>query len=117
MNATGESDLVNYIETLQGLHKDIFVPRLKVVDKLLEAHFGLQGEDFDYEWNCIFPESASQKADRIKTERESVSGLVDSGVISNESGLNELKRSGAISNDAEVGSTPAQANKDNKPDK
>ena len=37
MNATGESDLINYIETLQGLHKDVFVPRLGVIDKLLAA--------------------------------------------------------------------------------
>jgi len=106
MNATGESDLVNYIETLQGLHKDIFVPRLKVVDQLLAAHFGLGEEEFKYEWACIFPESAGQKAERIKTERESMQGLVEAGIVSRESGLKELQKTGAISKYAQVGEDP-----------
>lgn len=106
MNATGESDLVNYIETLQGLHKDIFVPRLKVVDTLLAAHFGLEEEEFKYEWGCIFPESAGQKAERIKTERESMKGLVEVGIVSRESGLAELQKTGAISKEAIVGEDP-----------
>jgi hypothetical protein len=106
MNATGESDLVNYIETLQGLHKDIFVPRLKVVDKLLSAHFGLDEEEFKYEWNCIFPESASQKAQRYKDYGEYISGLVSTGVLSEESGLQQLKDYGCVDKDATVGTNP-----------
>lgn len=106
MNATGESDLVNYIETLQGLHKDVFAPRLKVVDTLLAAHFGLGEEEFKYEWNCIFPESAAQKATRMKDERDSIAALADSGIISRQSALDELKEYGAISQKAEVGEDP-----------
>lgn len=106
MNATGEADLVNYIETLQGLHKDIFVPRLNVIDTLLAAHYKLDESEFKYKWKCIFPESASQKADRIKVERESISGLVESGVLSRESGLEELKSTGSISKKAQVGEDP-----------
>lgn len=108
MNATGESDLVNYVETLQGLHKDIFVPRLKPVDVLLSAHYGLPIEEFKYEWGCIFPESAAQKAGRIKAKSESIATLCDSGVLSRESGLEELKLYGAVSKDATVGDSPNQ---------
>lgn len=111
MNATGESDLVNYVETLQGLHKDIFTPRLKVMDKLLAAHYGLPEEDFEYSWKCIFPESAAQKEERMANMRESIAGLCDSGVLSRESGLKELKNYGAVSAEAEVGESPNQ----NKP--
>lgn len=106
MNATGESDLVNYVETLQGLHKDIFVPRLKRVDLLLSAHYGIPLEDFKYEWGCIFPESAGQKAIRVKDKAESIAMLCKEGVLSRESGLQELKDYGAVSNEATVGDNP-----------
>jgi hypothetical protein len=106
MNATGESDLVNYIETLQGLHKDIFVPRLKTVDVLMAAHYGLEDEEFKYEWNCIFPESAGQKAIRQKDYAEHVCRLVETGVLSEESGLIEMQKYGCINKDAKVGTNP-----------
>ncbi len=106
MNATGESDLVNYIETLQGLHKDIFVPRLKVVDKLLAAHFGIDEDKFKYEWKCIFPESAAQKAERLTKFSEGVVSITEAGIISRSSALDELKTYGCVSKDAVVGDDP-----------
>lgn len=106
MNATGESDLVNYIETLQGLHKDVFVPRLKIIDKLLSAHYGISEEEFKYTWNCIFPESAAQKATRMKENDDRLCKLVDSGILSNSSALQEAKSYGSISSDATVGIDP-----------
>ena len=106
MNATGESDLVNYIETLQGLHKDIFVPRLKVVDTLLTAHFGLAEGEMKYQWGCIFPESAGQKATREKDHGEHMCRMVETGIISAESALEEVKAKGGISKDAKVGLNP-----------
>lgn len=112
MNATGESDLVNYIETLQGLHKDIFVPRLKVVDTLLSAHFGLQEEDLKYTWGCIFPESAGQKAIRNKDFAEHICRLVETGVLSKESGLAEMKAYGCINKEATTGTDPNETTKE-----
>ena len=106
MNATGESDLVNYIETLQGLHKDIFVPRLKVVDKLLSAHYGIDPEKFKYEWNCIFPESAAQKADRLTKFSEGIVSITKAGILSRDSALEELKTYGCVSKSATIGDDP-----------
>ncbi len=106
MNATGESDLVNYIETLQGLHKDVFVPRLKPVDALLAAHYGLDPDELKYTWNCIFPESAAQKAERQHKKQEGMTMLTDSGILSRESALAELKAYGCVSKDATVGDDP-----------
>ena len=114
MNATGESDLVNYIETLQGLHKDIFVPRLRVVDRLLAAHYNIGEEEFKYEWNCIFPESAAQKTDRQGVKIESVSLMVTSGLLNLDSGLKELKEHGCVSQDANVGKLPTTETKLNR---
>jgi hypothetical protein len=106
MNATGESDLVNYIETLQGLHKDVYEPRIKVIDTLLAAHFGLSEDDFTYEWNCIFPESAAQKADRYKAKSEEMATLTEAGILSRESALEILKEYGSVDSTATVGDNP-----------
>tara|TARA_R110000850_G_scaffold16634_1_gene51570 strand:+ start:71 stop:1402 length:1332 start_codon:yes stop_codon:yes gene_type:complete len=106
MNATGESDLVNYIETLQGLHKDIFNPRVKITDRLMAAHYGIDEAEFKYEWKCIFPESAGQKAIRMKDFSEHICRLVETGVLSEESALIEMQKYGAISEGATVGTNP-----------
>ena len=103
---TGESDLVNYIETLQGLHKDVFVPRLKVVDVLLAAHYDIPEEDFKYTWKCIFPESSAQKATRHKDFGEYMCRLTETGVVDRESALKELITYGGLSKDAKVGENP-----------
>lgn len=109
MNATGESDLINYIELLEGMQKDIFEPRLKRVDLLLSCHFGLPIEDFDYEWGCIFPESASQRQDRLSTEANWLCQLADSGIVSRESALEQAKKTGLVSDEAQVGDDPNPA--------
>lgn len=109
MNATGESDLINYIELLQGLQKDVFAPRLKLVDHLMAAHFEMDIEQFKYKWGCIFPESASQKTEREKNKAETLGVLTDSGIISRESALEEAKLAGIVSKDAKVGQDPNPA--------
>jgi hypothetical protein len=88
MNATGESDLSNYIDNVRGLQEAIFCPRLDVIDTVLQAHFGLQ--PWDYKWNCIFPESALQKATRIKTLSEALKNLFDAQSLSPQTILNIL---------------------------
>ena len=108
MNATGESDLINYVEFLQGLQKDVFVPRLKVVDRLLAANFSLKEEEFKYEWNCIFPESASQKQTRYKDTSEWLKNLVEAGITSNASALDVAKKEGMLPEDAVVGILPTK---------
>jgi len=107
MNATGESDLINYVEMLMGLQKDIFDPRLVRVDALLAADAGIA--PFEYEWTCIFPESASQKQDRLNTQAGWLATFADSGIISRESALTEAKLHGMVSDDATVGEDPNPA--------
>jgi phage-related protein (TIGR01555 family) len=113
LNATGESDLVNYIEMLTGLQKDIFDPRLLVVDELLSANYGMDRKDFKYEWNCIFPESSAQKQDRLGTQVEWIARLVEAGVMSRDSALMELKKEGVVSLEAQVGQDPNAITKPN----
>ena len=106
MNATGESDLINYVEFLQGLQKDVFVPRLGVADRLLAAHFSIDEAGFKYEWNCIFPESASQKQTRFKDTSEYLKNLVLAGITDGASALEVAKKEGMVLDSAVVGTDP-----------
>jgi len=98
--------LINYVEFLQGLQKDVFVPRLQVADRLLAAHFSLSEEEFKYTWNCIFPESASQKQTRFKDTSEYLKNLTESGIVSRESALDKAKEEGLVNKDATIGTDP-----------
>ena len=82
MNATGESDLVNYIDLLTGLQTSIFEPRLDVFDTLLQAHFGI--EEYSYEWCDIFPESNVEKAKRAVDIATALDLLIANGTITAE---------------------------------
>jgi phage-related protein (TIGR01555 family) len=106
MNATGESDQINYVEFLQGLQKDIFDRRVNVVDRLMSVHYDIPITEFEYKWKCIFPESATQKQEREKTESEKLKILTEAGIISRESALAEAKLSGLVSMSATVGDNP-----------
>ena len=108
MNATGEADLINYVEFLQGLQKDIFEPRLLFIDELLSAHYGIPLEGFKYEWNCIFPESAFQKQERYKNTAETLATLTDAGILSRDSALREAIKAGMVQEGASIGESPNQ---------
>ena len=69
------------------------------------AYSGSESE-FEYEWKCIFPESAGQKATRQKEFSDGISKVVESGILSRESALQELKDYGCISKEATVGTDP-----------
>mgnify|MGYP001401138100 CR=1 FL=1 len=63
-------------------------------------------EGFKYEWNCIFPESAAQKAERLRLKSEEMLNYTTAGILSPESALAELKAYGSVSKDAVVGIDP-----------
>ena len=103
MNATGESDLNNYIDLVYARQGSDFDPRLRVIDKLLAAHYGIP--EFTYEWNCAFPESALQKEERRNTLSESIVNFVNAGVISAETAHKILKEE-HIFGDIDLGKVP-----------
>ena len=91
MNATGESDLVNYIDLLTGLQTNIFEPRLDVFDALVQAHFGIA--EYTYEWCDIFPESNVERAKRAVDIATALDLLVANGTITTEAANCIIKHS------------------------
>lgn len=112
MNATGESDLNNYIDLITGAQTAVFDPRLKIVDTIVAAHYGIA--EFTYEWNCVFPESSLQKEDRRNKLSETMKNLVEGGIIKPETAIAimEAERTFAVPN---LG-TPPPPPKEEKPD-
>lgn len=76
LNATGQSDLNNYVQMLQSLQHSIFGPTLRQLDPIIQKHFGI--EEYKYKWNDLFPESAYERAERslilLQGAREAVEG-------------------------------------------
>ena len=89
MNATGESDLNNYSDMLEGEQAENFDPRLEVIDKLIAAHCGLP--PIEYEWVSPFPESALTKEERRKTLSEALNLLVTGGVLTGDTAIKVLE--------------------------
>lgn len=106
LGSSGHSDVVNYAESLIEKQEAIFKPRLKIVDKLLAAHYGLDPKSMKYRFRCVFPESQGEKEDRLNTKATSLGILADSGIISRESALQEAKDADLVSDIATVGQDP-----------
>lgn len=103
MNATGESDLVNYIDLLTGLQTTIFEPRLYVIDAIVQAHFGI--EEYAYEWCDIFPESNVERAERAVNVATALDLLVANGTITREA-ANSIVAHSRIFGDCTIGAPP-----------
>ena len=103
MNATGESDLVNYIDLLMAIQKMEYQPRLKTLDRIIQAHFGLP--EWKYKWRCIFPESSAQKEVREKDTVASLVSLVECGVLTPQAAQNILVTKNIYSKE-DMGSLP-----------
>ena len=103
MNATGESDLNNYIDLVYAEQGQVFDPRLQVIDKLLAAHYGI--EEFEYEWNCAFPESALQKEERRNKLADSLNKLVQGRVIQGQAAIDILENE-HVFGDIKLGAPP-----------
>ena len=103
MNATGDSDLVNYIDLLTGLQTTIFEPRLCVIDAIVQAHFGI--EEYAYEWCDIFPESNVERAERAVNVATALDLLVANGTITREA-ANSIVAHSRIFGDCTIGAPP-----------
>lgn len=103
MNATGESDLNNYIDLLTGFQESCYSPRLEIIDAVLQAHFGIP--EYTYEWNCIFPESAIQKQERECKLIDSLAKAVKEGAITPQAANNILIKRGIFTAE-ELGEPP-----------
>jgi phage-related protein (TIGR01555 family) len=96
-NATGESDLQNYYDSIQEKQESCLRP---ILDKLLPimcmSEFGEIPDDLDFDFvNCRRP-TEEEKKNLTKQIGEVVTGAFQAGIISQQTALKELKGSSDI---------------------
>lgn len=79
---TGQSDLVNYIELIQGLQESIYTPRIKYLDRVIAKHYGIP--DYKFKWCDPFPESEAEKIKKRKDLYESLQTATGKPILSQE---------------------------------
>ncbi|HWQ41309.1 MAG TPA: anti-CBASS Acb1 family protein, partial [Desulfosporosinus sp.] len=93
MNATGESDLQNYYDTIEEKQEAYLRP---VIDKLLPilclSEFGLIPQDLDYKFNPVKRSTETEKAEIASKTTTTVVAAFNSGLVSQKISLTELRQ-------------------------
>ena len=93
MNATGESDMQNYYDTIEEKQENELRP---IYDKLLPiimmSTFGAIPDDFDHEFNPVRRASEDETADLVSKNTDSVTKAFQAGLISQKVALKELRQ-------------------------
>ena len=93
MNATGESDMQNYYDTIEEKQENELRP---VYDKLLPivmmSAWGAIPDDFDYEFNPVRRAPEEEMADLASKNTDSVTKAFQAGLISQRVALKELRQ-------------------------
>ena len=80
MNATGESDLMNYAILVAALQESLLQPNLKLLDEIIARHVGLS-EPLSYEWRPLTDLSEQELADALNSKATALQALVSNQII------------------------------------
>ncbi|WP_371378879.1 DUF1073 domain-containing protein [Sporomusa aerivorans] len=93
MNATGESDMQNYDDSIEEKQESYLRPPLdKLLPIMFMSEFGAIPDDLDYQFNKVRTPSAKESTDLASTRTTAVQGVYDSGLISQRVALKELRQ-------------------------
>lgn len=96
-NATGESDLTNYYDSIEEKQEAYLSP---VLDKLLPiialSTWGMIPDDLDYEYNPLRKADPKENADLAKSMGEAVIAVYNASLISQQTALKELRQQSEI---------------------
>lgn len=95
LSATGESDLRNYYDRLGGEQRVDLSPTLKPLDEvMLRSTFGTRPEGIHYQWNTLWQETATEKADnslkRAQAHEVDVNAALIEPEVLREARINQL---------------------------
>lgn len=82
MNATGEGDETNYLNSCRAKQLTQLDPGMRVLDEVLvRSALGYWPDDFNYVWNPLKQLNELQLAQAAKTRMETDQGYLDAGVV------------------------------------
>lgn len=94
MNATGESDMQNYYDSIEEKQESYLRP---VLDKLLPimctSEFGFIPDDLDFEFNPCRRPTEEERKNLSKNIADSVVSVFNAGIINQQIALKELRQS------------------------
>lgn len=93
MNATGESDMQNYYDTIEEKQEAALRPVYdKILPVMMMSEFGAIPDDFDYTFNPIRRPKDDEMADLASKNTDSVTKAFQAGMISQQIALKELRQ-------------------------
>ena len=96
MNATGESDLINYYDKVRQQQEAILRPVLeKLLPILCLSTWGAIPDDLNFVFNPIRDTSEEERANLIQQGSAAIVSVFQSGLISQQTALKELRQSGS----------------------
>jgi len=102
MNATGESDMVNYAESVMAMQERMLSAPLQRLDTILARSAGLR-EAPTYEWLPLTDLSESERIKNLKTKIDALNVAINAGIIDED----EARR--ALDGDEFLGELPGMA--------
>jgi len=93
LNATGESDMQNYYDTIETKQEAHLRPALdKLLPVLFMSELGAIPDDMDYRFNPVRRPSDAEKSDQAGKRTEAVINAFNAGLISQRVSLKELRQ-------------------------
>ena len=90
MNATGESDMRNYVSMLEARRAKLLHEPMWHYDNLMARHVGLK-EPLEYEWESLIELSDKDKADTSKVKIEALVAAIGANVIDEDEARDALR--------------------------
>ena len=92
MNATGESDMLNYYDNVQSLQENLLRPHISWMDDIVIAHAGV--ETFKYEFQPLKQLTEAEQAEVNLKRAQTNQIYLDQGVITEVDVLSQLAEDG-----------------------
>lgn len=97
MNATGESDMQNYYDTIEAKQESDLRPVYdKILPVMMMSEFGAIPDDFDYTFNSARKPKDDEMADLAAKNTDSVTKAFQAGLVSQQVGMKELRQQAEI---------------------
>ena len=94
MNATGESDMLNYHDNIQSIQENVIRPRLELIDKIISMSAFGDPYGFDFEFLPLKQLTEAEQADVDDKKSQTHQRYMDMGVINDIDVLSELSECG-----------------------
>ena len=81
MNATGDSDMLNYAIRVAALQKTMLTSPLNILDQMMKRNLGIPVDEIEYTWPSLLDLSQMDQATVAKLTAESIQIAVTTGLI------------------------------------